>query len=128
MSKQYLDFSIIGLFFIVYIFKKVKRNEFAEGKSIFWIAGGLTMLGLAIFPVILVKFSFFLGIAYPPSLLFLLSIVFVVFVSFRQDQEISQMSERVKELAQRNALLEHAVKRFSSKDAQSGTPPMKSNK
>jgi len=109
MSWQYLYFSVIGIFFIGYVFNMVKRNEFAEGKSIFWIAGGVTMICLAVFPIILVKLSLLLGIVYPPSLLFLFSIVFVVFVSFRQDQEISLLSERIKELAQRNALLEHAI-------------------
>ena len=109
MYWNYLYFSVIGILFVVYVFKKVKRNEFSEERSIFWIAGGVTMLCLSIFPVIFIKLSSLLGIFYPPSLLFLLSIVFVVFVSFRQDQEISQLSERVNELAQRNALLEQEV-------------------
>ena len=109
MYWNYLYFSVIGVLFVVYVFKKVKRNEFSEERSIFWIAGGVTMLCLSIFPVIFIKLSSLLGIFYPPSLLFLLSIVFVVFVSFRQDQEISQLSERVNELAQRNALLEQEV-------------------
>ena len=109
MYWNYLYFSAIGILFVVYVFKKVKKNEFSEERSIFWIAGGITMLCLSLFPVIFIKLSILLGIAYPPSLLFLLSIVFVVFVSFRQDQEISLLSERVNELAQRNALLEQAV-------------------
>lgn len=114
MYWHFLYFSVVGILFIIYVFKKVKRNQFAEEKSIFWIAGGICMLCLAIFPVIFIKLSLLLGIAYPPSLLFLLSIIFVVFVSFRQDQEISLLSERVKELAQRNALLEHTVNNLRS--------------
>ncbi len=74
------------------------------------------MLCLSLFPVIFIKLSLLLGIVYPPSLLFLLSIVFVVFVSFRQDQEISQLSERVNELAQRNALLEQAISAFRAEE------------
>lgn len=116
MYWNYLYFSVIGIFFVVYVFKKVKRNEFSEGRSIFWIAGGFTMLCLSLFPVIFIKLSLLLGIVYPPSLLFLLSIVFVVFVSFRQDQEISQLSERVNELAQRNALLEQAISAFRAEE------------
>ena len=116
MYWNYLYFSVIGILFVVYVFKKVKRNEFSEERSIFWIVGGITMLCLSLFPVIFIKLSSLLGIFYPPSLLFLLSIVFVVFVSFRQDQEISQLSERVNELAQRNALLEQEVGRFSAEE------------
>lgn len=114
MYWHFLYFSVVGILFIIYVLKKVKRNQFAEEKSIFWIAGGICMLCLAVFPVIFIKLSLLLGIAYPPSLLFLLSIIFVVFVSFRQDQEISLLSERVKELAQRNALLENAVNNLRS--------------
>lgn len=116
MSWNYLYFSVIGVLFVVYVFRKVKRNEFSEERSIFWIVGGVIMLCLSLFPVIFIKLSSFLGIFYPPSLLFLLSIVFVVFVTFRQDQEISQLSERVNELAQRNALLEQAVSTFNAEE------------
>lgn len=116
MHWNYLHFSAIGILFIVYVLRKVKKNEFSEAKSIFWILGGVAMLCLSIFPVIIIKLSSLLGVVYPPSLLFLLSIIFVIFVTFRQDQEISHLSERVNELAQRNALLEREVEALRDKE------------
>lgn len=109
---MYWHFSFVGLFFICYVLAKVNKNQFAETKSILWITGGILMLLLSLFPVIFTRLSTLLDVAYPPSLLFLLSILFVVFVTFRQDQEISLLSEQVKDLAQRNALLEKALTRF----------------
>jgi hypothetical protein len=109
---MYWHFSIIGLLFICYVLAKVKKNQFAEGKSILWITGGILMLVFSLFPLIFVKLSTLLGVVYPPSLLFLFSILFVVFVTFRQDQEISLLSEHVKDLAQRNAILEEALKKL----------------
>ena len=103
---MYWQFSIIGVAFICYVLAKVTKNQFGEGKSIFWVLGGVVMLVLSLFPVLFVRMAQLLGVVYPPSLLFLLSIVFVVFVTFRQEEEISLLDERVKELAQRNALFE----------------------
>jgi hypothetical protein len=106
---MYLHFSIIGFAFICYVLAKVNRNQFSEGKSIFWVMGGILMLVLSLFPILFIKLSHLLGVVYPPSLLFLFGILFVVFVTFRQEEEISLLDERVKELAQRNALLEQAL-------------------
>lgn len=107
---MYLHFSIIGFAFICYVLVKVTRNQFSEGKSIFWVMGGILMLVLSLFPILFTKLSHLLGVVYPPSLLFLFGILFVVFVTFRQEEEISLLNERVKELAQRNAILDTELK------------------
>ena len=116
---MYWHFSIIGVVFIWYVLVKVTRNQFSEGKSIFWIVGGVVMLILSLFPILFIKLSQLLGVAYPPSLLFLFSILFVVFVTFRQEEEISQLNERVKELAQRNAILETRIDLFQPNNNES---------
>jgi hypothetical protein len=113
---MYLHFSIIGFAFICYVLAKVTRNQFSEGKSIFWVMGGILMLVLSLFPILFTKLSHLLGVVYPPSLLFLFGILFVVFVTFRQEEEISLLDERVKELAQRNALLEQALSAYLKQD------------
>ena len=74
------------------------------------------MLVLSIFPILFIKLSHLLGVDYPPSLLFLFGILFVVFVTFRQEGEISQLDERVKELAQRNALLEQVLGAYRAEE------------
>ena len=110
---MYWHFSIIGVAFIWYVLAKVTRNQFSEVRSIFWIMGGVVMLVLSLFPLLFVKLSQLLGVVYPPSLLFLFGILFVVFVTFRQEEDISLLSERVKELAQRNAMLETELRKMA---------------
>ena len=107
---MYWYFSFIGLFFIIYILNQVKKNLFSEGRSLFWIFGGVAILVLSFFPSIIVRISYRIGIEYPPSLLFLLTSLFLTFVTFRQEEDISQLNERVKELAQKNAILEQSIR------------------
>ena len=100
-----LMFLGIGLFFIIYILLIVRNKNFSESKSLFWIFGGIIILILSIFPNLIKQFAFYIGIEYGPSALFLLAIVILVYIVFRQDQEISDLNEKVKELAQLVALL-----------------------
>ena len=106
---MYWHFSIFGVLFISYVLAKVKNDEFAEGKSILWITGAILILVLSLFPEILVRLSALLGVDYPPSLLFLFSILFLVFMTFQQDHDISLLTRNEKGLAQRVALLEQAL-------------------
>lgn len=108
--SRYL-FIIIGILTILIILKKVKGNLFSEEKSLFWILGGIAILILSIFPNLIDRLSELLGIYYPPSLLFILSSLFIIYKIFRQEQEISILNERVKELAQRNALLSEQIEK-----------------
>lgn len=104
-------FVVIGIIFILNILRKVRKNVFSEEKSLFWISGGIGILILSIFPQLIDYLSNWLGIYHPPSLLFLLSSLFIIYKIFRQEQEISILNERVKELAQRNALLKEKIEK-----------------
>lgn len=75
--------------------------------------GGICILILSIFPKLIDKLSALLGIAHPPSLLFLLTSFFILYIIFRQDQDISLLNERVKELGQRNAILEQKINKLT---------------
>ena len=110
--SRYL-FIIIGVIPLFLILKKVKKNLFSEEKSIFWMLGGICILILSIFPKLIDKLSALLGIAHPPSLLFLLTSFFILYIIFRQDQDISLLNERVKEMGQRNAILEQKINKLT---------------
>lgn len=63
------------------------------------------MLVISIFPSIIDKLSLFFGISYPPSLLFLFAILFLIFINFRHSKLITYQREQIIELAQIVALL-----------------------
>ncbi len=106
MLRQRIFFTFIGLFFMISIYSKVNKKIFSESESFFWMFGGIVVLFLSIFPGVIKKLSILVGIEYGPSLLFLISILFLLFIVFRQSQQISVLNERVKELAQISALIQ----------------------
>lgn len=99
-------FIILGLISITFVYKKVKKNLFSEKESLLWMLGAILVLVLSIFPKVIDSISLFLNINYSPSLLFLLSILFLVYMVFRQSQDLSQLNSKVKELGQKNAIIE----------------------
>jgi len=52
-----------------------------------------------------------LGIAYPPSLLFVLCIIFLLFILFRNSKKIFELQMRVIEMGQEMAILKEKVNR-----------------
>lgn len=107
-------FIFLGVIFIIFIFSKVKKKIFSERESVYWMLGAIFVLILSIFPKLLDSMSVFLGIYYPPSLLFLVSILFLIIIVFRQSIQISSLNEKVKELAQREAILEQRIREKNS--------------
>ncbi len=102
-------FIAIAVIFIIYIFVIIKKKEFTVEESIFWVFGAIFTLILAIFPKLIDKVSSLLHIAYPPSLLFLIAIIFLLFVNFRETKKIEKQKEKIMELAQRLSILEYEV-------------------
>ena len=108
-------FIIIGLLSIIYIIDRVKKGSFSVNESIFWIFGGVCILILSIFPSIIVKLADFVGVDYPPSLLFMLCIIFLVFITFRNNRRIAEQQEKIIELAQIVSILKSKVDKNDKK-------------
>jgi len=103
-------FAFFGIASILYILLKVKKNKFSESRSIFWVLGGVAIFLLSIFPKAIDKMSAILGINHPPSLLFLLASLFIIYSVFKLEEEITQTREQLKDLAHKNAILENKLR------------------
>lgn len=108
--------AILGLIAFIVVLVKVRNRLMSEKESFFWVVAALGIFILSIFPQTIDFFSRILGISYPPSLLFLLTLLFVIYLLFRQSQHTSQMNERVKELTQRVAILDLKIREFESRE------------
>jgi hypothetical protein len=107
---NHIIFIIIGLLLLAYIIAKVKKKKFAEKESLIWILAGLTVFVLALFPELLGIISNFMGVAYAPTALFLLTFFAIVVILIRKEEQITNINDKIKELAQRNAILEERVR------------------
>jgi hypothetical protein len=87
--------------FILYLLLKKKINE---KHSIIWLGGVTAILVLSANPNWFDALAERLGISYPPSLAFLVSILMLALVVLYQSMQISVLNEKLKELAQHVAL------------------------
>lgn len=104
-----LFFLIIGIILIIYIINSVINKKFAIYESMFWIAATVVIILLAAFPKSLDTISLKLGINYSPSLVFLISIVFLLFINFKQSNILNDTKQKLIEISQELAILKEKV-------------------
>ena len=100
---------VLGVALFIYIVCVVVKGTFDIYESIFWIIGTVIILILSIFPNLIIWLAGLIGIEYAPSLLFLL------FVNFRNTQKIVKQKERILSLAQDVAILKEEVRNINNK-------------
>ena len=104
MNRFY--FIIITVICISYITNEVRKKRFSIKESFWWMIASLVMLFLAIFPYSIDWLAKKFGVAYPPSLLFVFCIIFLILINFKNSKKISEQQIKITELAQHIALLE----------------------
>ena len=100
---------------MIFVYKQVKKHKLEEKESFFWILGSICILILGLAPNIIDIMSRVIHIDYPPSLLFLLGIIFTIGLVFRLTLYVTLIKQQIKELAQRNALLEKRISEMENK-------------
>lgn len=98
-------FILIGILFVVYIINLIRKKIFSVVESFFWICGAIITFIFSVFPKMLDWISIKVGIEYPPSLLFILCIMFLLFMNFRNNRKISELNEKIIYLAQELSIL-----------------------
>ena len=108
---------ICGISFSIAIIKLLINRKFSERISLIWLISALAVFIISIFPKILDVFAKLLGVDYPPSILFLLAILILLFICFYHSIQISILNNQVRELAQNMAIkeVEHVVDDANSK-------------
>lgn len=98
-------FIVISLLCMLYIIHEIRKKRFSIKESFWWIIGSIVMILLSIFPYSIDYFAKIFGIEYPPSLLFIICIIFLIFMNFRNSKKIAEQQERIIDLAQNLAIL-----------------------
>ncbi len=95
----------VGL--LVLVLELVRRRRFLERYAILWLLSALVLLALGIWTGLLETVARTVGIVYPPNALFLVAFGFVLVLLLHFSLAVSQMSDQIRVLAQRLALLEN---------------------
>ena len=99
-------FIILAACSLIYVIVEVRKKQFSIQESFWWFIAAVGMLILAIFPYSINKLAAWLNIAYPPSLLFVICIIFLLFINFKNSKKIAELQEKIIELSQHVSILE----------------------
>ncbi len=95
----------LSVVLLLYILEMVRRRRLREEYSLLWLFGSGVILLLSIKQSWLIYLAKAVGIAYPPSFLFLLGILFVLLILVHFSIAISKLHQMNKRMAQEIALL-----------------------
>jgi hypothetical protein len=102
--------AIAAIILLALIFELIRSRRLQERYALLWLATGGVILFFALWRGALGRFADLIGIAYPPSALFVVASFFILIVLLHYSTVISELSERNLALAQRLALLEQELK------------------
>jgi hypothetical protein len=102
--------AIASILLLLVILELIRSRRLQERYALLWVMTAVVLLVFALWRDGLNVLANTVGIAYPPSALFLLAAVFILVVLLHYSTAISELSERNLMLAQRIALLEQRLK------------------
>jgi hypothetical protein len=101
--------AIAAVILLLVIFELIRSRRLQERYALLWLLTGLVIFVLAIWRGALARLADLVGIAYPPSALFILAAFFILLVLLHYSTVISKLSDQNRILAQRLALLENRL-------------------
>ena len=102
--------AIASVLFLLVILELIRSRRLQERYALLWLLTGVVIFVLAVWRSLLGKASDLVGIAYPPSALFILAAFFILLVLLHYSTVISRLSEQNTILAQRLAILENRLR------------------
>jgi hypothetical protein len=109
---QRLAIFAIALGLMTLIFELVRKRRLREEYSWLWLLTGVAVLGLAVVPAAAaVEIAEVFGSKNPTAAIFFFAFIFVALLCLQFSVRLSRMTEHVKTLAQKIALLEQDLER-----------------
>ena len=96
---------VVSLLFVAYVLSLVRSRKLREVDSIVWILAGLVIFVISVWVKPLVVVTELIGAKFPVSTLFFSGLIFLTFISLWMTTRISELSDEVKDLAQRLTLM-----------------------
>ncbi|MCD6213983.1 MAG: DUF2304 domain-containing protein [Thermodesulfobacteriota bacterium] len=98
--------ALIGISVFVLVIFSIRRKNLQEKHALWWFLIALGVLLCGIFPGIVDHIGRYLGIHYPPILLLIVGVGIILIKLLSLNISISESEVRIRELAQRLAILE----------------------
>ena len=120
-----LDMFLGAVVFLVVILWLLKKGWLTVRYSIIWLMAGGALLVFAVFPYIVLVLRDWLNMEMPVNVIFTLVLAFVLLLLLSLSTIVSGFAEKLKRLAQENALLEKRVRELEQALAQRTDGPGK---
>lgn len=108
--------AIAAVILLLVIFELIRSRRLQERYALLWLLTGVVILVFSVWRSLLGRAADLVGIAYPPSALFILAAFFILMVLLHYSTVISRLSEQNTTLAQRLALLEQKLEQTRAQD------------
>jgi hypothetical protein len=122
MERSIIVTIAISIAALLFVLELVRRRRLREEYSLLWLAIAFVMLVISFWRDLLHGLADAVGIAYPPSLLFMLAILFAFFLMLYFSTVITRLTQENKEIAQEVALLRNEIERLRDQDRQQQQP------
>ena len=105
MSGPQILVFVTGVLVLGFILRLVRRRELRGKYSLLWLAVGIFGLVIALVPGLLDDVADWVGVSYPPAILFVIAIAFLLLVVVHLSWELTRLEDRTRTLAQELAML-----------------------
>lgn len=93
----------------------IRRDRLPVRHSLWWLTCSFLILVFGLFPPAIDRLAELTGVAYPPSLLFVMAILALLIKLLLEDLEVSSTRRRLLRLAQKSAILEQQVRELTER-------------
>jgi hypothetical protein len=107
--------AVAAIIFLLVIFELIRSRRLQERYALLWLITGGVILLLSVWRDALRLVAEQIGIAYPPSALFVIGFLFILAVLLHYSTVISELAERNVTLAQDLALVEERLRLHESR-------------
>ena len=111
-------FFIIILSFVVLavVINFIRKKKLRVDYAILWVITGLVLIILPLINNYLDRFAYSIGVYYPPALIYVFAILFIIMILLDFSIRISKLSEQNKNLIQDLGILREKVKEMEKKE------------
>lgn len=98
------------LFFLVIIINLLRKRKLDLKYSLIWLFSGLILFLMVLFPKIVYKLSYFVGIETPVNVVYVVEAMFVLLILLSLTNIISSLNAKNRETIQALAILEKRIR------------------
>jgi hypothetical protein len=128
MEKIQIISIIASLFIFVVVINLVRRRKLKTEYSLIWLTVSIIFIIFSFWRTGIDKLATLFGIAYAPSVLFIILLIGIIILLIEFSMIISKQAERIKVLVQEMALLKHEMEEKFENNEQEKSEIQQNNK